>query len=133
MPCITTLQAQSQSPAGKGKPQLLLVEDDRSTASALRALLTHQGWEVELAVTLRAALAYLDRWVPDAVVLDLMLPDGDGCEVLKRVRQQAPQTRVVVTTGCWDQDRLERVTRLNPAALLHKPIDLKLLCTKLRA
>lgn len=109
-------------PQGPTKPRLLLVEDDRVTYTALRVLLG-TTWDVTIATTLADALRLLDS-VPDVVVLDLMLPDGDGAELLKRVRSLRLNSRVVVTTGSHDPARLNALNRLRPHAVMQKPIDL---------
>jgi DNA-binding response OmpR family regulator len=99
-----------------------LVEDDRPTAKAMLALLTRAGWEVTVARTLAEALARLDASTPDWVVLDLMLPDGDGTALLQRVRREGIRTRVAVTTGSIDAHRLHTVAQLGPDLFLTKPI-----------
>lgn len=106
------------------KSSLLLVEDDPSTARALRAILERKGFVVVVAATLAAGLAALDAR-PDWMILDLMLPDGDGGDLLHRVRERGLPVRVVVTTGSHDHDRLRRVDGLRPDALLGKPIRLQ--------
>ena len=60
--------------------------------------------------------------------LSLMLPDGDGETVLRRVRESKQRTRVAVTTGAGDESRLEAVRRLEQDALLRRPITLHNLC-----
>ena len=60
------------------------------------------GWEVHSAMTVSGGLALLDLR-PDAVILDLMLPDGDGMEVLRKVRAEKLETKVAVTTGIEDR------------------------------
>jgi CheY-like chemotaxis protein len=117
----------SSSPAGTGgledrKPLLLLVEDDDSTLSALRKLFTRLGWDVRSAMTVSEALAMLVL-EPEMIVLDLMLPDGDGLAVLRKVRSEGSSARVVVATGVEDRRRLEEVRRHLPDALLRKPME----------
>jgi DNA-binding response OmpR family regulator len=101
----------------------LLVEDDPATGRALGRILGRKGCDVRLAPTLSDARSLLGEG-PDGIVLDLMLPDGDGADLLRQVRSQGPATRVVVTTGASDPSRLRAVSRLRPDALLTKPIDL---------
>ena len=103
--------------------RVLLVEDDLVTASALSTILTRRGFEVLHAATVADALTLLDV-APEAVILDLMLPDGDGSAVLQRLRATGAHTRVVVTTAVGDSDRLAAVRAMNPDVLLQKPIDL---------
>ncbi|HEX2971534.1 MAG TPA: response regulator [Tepidisphaeraceae bacterium] len=109
---------------------MLLVEDDRLTYDALRAIFRHRGWDVTVATTLADALAAVDSH-PDGIILDLMLPDGDGEAILKKVRRLGLQTPIVVTTGSNDRARLTYVQSLAPEALLHKPINLADLINKL--
>jgi DNA-binding NarL/FixJ family response regulator len=61
---------------------------------------------------------------PDFVVLDLMLPDGDGTAILAAIRDADLPIRVAVTTGSSDRQRLDRVLRLRPDLLLTKPVNL---------
>jgi DNA-binding response OmpR family regulator len=106
---------------------LLLVEDDRPTYTALRSLFTRRGWDVTIAITVSQAIAALSCPAdarPDAVILDLMLPDGHGEEVLRHIRALRLPTRVVITTGLHDEQRLAQLQSLHPAAILQKPIDL---------
>ncbi len=62
---------------------------------------------------------------PDVLVLDLMLPDGDGIVLLSRIRQENWPIEVVVTTGSSDSVKLGAVRRLEPDSILFKPVDLE--------
>lgn len=106
---------------------LLLVEDHDTTRRVLARLLSLNGWEVQTASTIAEGLALLDSG-PDCVIVDLMLPDGEGEMVLRRVRDGRLRTRVVVTTATADEARLERVRRLGADAILRKPIDVDEVC-----
>ncbi len=78
---------------------------------------------MEVAGTLGEALR-LTRPALDWVVLDLMLPDGDGVTLLKKIRSEKLAIRVAVTTGSADMTRLRTVADLAPEMFLTKPIDL---------
>jgi two-component system response regulator QseB len=65
------------------------------------------------------------------VVLDLMLPDGDGADVLRKIREEGFKTRVCVTTGVSTPGWLSRVSALGADCILQKPIDLSELLEKL--
>src|SRR5262245_30391852 len=103
-------------------PRMLVVEDDRMTRDLLRSIFGRMGWEVAVASTLADGLARLDP-PPDLLILDLSLPDGEGTELLRRVREARLPIRVAVTTG-HDPSGLEAVAELKPDAILQKPIDL---------
>lgn len=89
----------------------------------MRALLTRRGWAVEVATSVVDALPLLDNG-PDWVILDLMLPDGDGTDILRKIRAEKRQTRVAVTTGSCDSAVLKAVDALQPDLFLIKPISL---------
>ncbi len=107
--------------------RMLVVDDDLISCRALQGIFRRKGWQVAVAATVNEALDLLDP-PPDCVVLDLMLPDGDGETVLRRVREENLPSRVIVTTGCEDSRRLCALASLQPEALLRKPIDLTDVC-----
>lgn len=103
--------------------RVLIVEDHPPTWKALRTLLERQGCQVDVAESIAEAFNRLG--VPlDFVILDLMLPDGDGLTVLQALRERVQAPRVVVTSGTGDGERLARARALAPDALLRKPVDL---------
>jgi DNA-binding NtrC family response regulator len=104
------------------KGKVLLVEDDESSMSALAEILRLWGWGVETAATATEALQRVDGKA--AVILDLMLPDGDGTAVMEYIQQMGMSTLVVVTTGANDTVLMAQVARLRPVKVLTKPIDL---------
>jgi DNA-binding response OmpR family regulator len=104
---------------------LMIVEDDPSSRTSLASIFSRRGWAICTARTVAEAMAFLDHGlVPDCLVLDLVLPDGSGAEILRRVRGEGHATRVAVCTGTHDQATLNSVRSMNPNALLVKPIDL---------
>jgi DNA-binding response OmpR family regulator len=111
--------------------RLLVVEDDAATQDALREIYTRQGWHVSVAGTEVQALACLDSEPePCCLILDLMLPDGDGSAVLKKVRAKGLRTRVAVCSGTVDLALTRAVSLLKPDAMIPKPIHLPDVWTK---
>jgi DNA-binding response OmpR family regulator len=101
---------------------VLVVEDDAGTRRAMKMLLNYYNYDVVMAGTVAEAMAEVQEQ-PDFILLDLMLPDGDGAAVLKRVRDENLHSRVTVVTGTNDPDRLRQIQNLHPEMLLHKPVD----------
>ncbi|HEX8202924.1 MAG TPA: response regulator [Isosphaeraceae bacterium] len=101
------------------RPRLLLVEDDGMACSLMQDILAPQGLSVMTARTVAEGLALLESR-PDYLILDLSLPDGDGRDVLERVRQAGRPIRVVVTSG-WDEPH--GLDDLRPDAVLVKPFS----------
>jgi DNA-binding response OmpR family regulator len=100
----------------------LLVEDDPDTCEALTRILRRCGYEVDCATSVRQALSKLEA-APESIVLDLMLPDGNGIELLRHVRHFGLPVRVAVATGAGDTDLMSDAILLRPDAFFTKPID----------
>jgi DNA-binding response OmpR family regulator len=99
----------------------LIIEDDRVSSLALSKILEMLGQEVHTASTLAEGFEKLDP-SHHCVLLDLMLPDGDGVEILRHIRAQKLPVRVAVTTGLTDPASLSEVLSLKPDAIFHKPL-----------
>jgi ActR/RegA family two-component response regulator len=83
----------------------------------------HRGWDVETAQTVTYAQWLLSRPF-NCIVVDLVLPDGQGEMILEAVTASRMTARIVVVTGVADAERLNAVReRFQPAAILTKPID----------
>ena len=82
-----------------GKRQILLMEDEPSVAQGLQMVLKEEGYGVDLAMTGHSALEKFKQKYFDLLVADLRLPDMDGMEVIKAVKDRRPETGVVVITG----------------------------------
>jgi DNA-binding response OmpR family regulator len=80
--------APSQTAFIGGSPRVLVIEDDPTIAAALKSALTLAGFSVWLAARGDEGLALWRRHDPDAVILDLILPDMDGLDVCKEMRRQ---------------------------------------------
>jgi CheY-like chemotaxis protein len=106
----------------KAKKRVLVVEDDPSSRSALQFLLSNRGWDVMLANNLAEAFNCVRANLPDSIVLDLMLPDGDGTLLLEQIHRDHPAIPVAVTTGVLDAAWLKRVREFKPVCVLQKPI-----------
>lgn len=79
--------------------RILIVEDNEDLAFGLRATLEFEGYEVDVASDGGTGLELIASNEPDLVVLDLMLPDQDGYEVLSRLRKNGDRTPVLVLTA----------------------------------
>lgn len=112
---------------------LLLVEDDEVIAQELAVRWRRAGIQVVVARTLQQASAALAAAIPDVVVLDLGLPDGDGVEWLKRQRERGCAVPVMALTA---RDRVvDRVMGLKSGAddYLIKPVALEELDARIEA
>jgi two-component system, OmpR family, response regulator MprA len=113
--------------------RLLVVDDDRALRDVLRRALTLAGYEVRLSETGAEALADVAGGVPDAVVLDIGLPDIDGLEVCRLLRRDGNRVPVLMLTA---RDAVsDRIDGLDAGAddYLVKPFDIDELKARIRA
>lgn len=101
----------------------LVFEDDAPARHALVLLLRHWKWEALAVDTVAGAIESLNA-SPSRLMLDLMLPDGNGVTVLRHVRVNGLPIRVAVTTGTNDPDMLSEIMSLRPDVLYRKPLDI---------
>jgi CheY-like chemotaxis protein len=107
--------------------RVLVVEDDAASRDALHRLVEHRGWVVSVAKTVAEAMDSLNP-PPHCILLDLMLPDGDGEEVLRKVRDENLPSKVAVCTGTNDPVRLAMVKGMDVDVLFQKPLDFNAIC-----
>jgi DNA-binding response OmpR family regulator len=121
--------------------KILVVEDDKGIASGLRITLQHRGYTVSVCDSIAVAWTALRDEPFDMVLLDLGLPDGDGSDLLRRVRAAGtdgarlpdPTTPVLIMTA---RERVaDRILGLNQGAddYLVKPFDVDELEARIRA
>ncbi|WP_186762903.1 response regulator transcription factor [Lentzea tibetensis] len=117
-----------------GQPVRVLVVDDESTLAELMSMaLRMETWDVRTALDGYTAVRTAREFHPDAVVLDIMLPDIDGLEVLKRIRAETPNVPVLFLTA---KDAVEdRIAGLTAGGddYVTKPFSLEEVVLRLRA
>ena len=112
--------------------QILLVEDDHALASALQEALRQQDYAINVVASGEAALYVISTDPPDLVILDLGLPDIDGIEVLKRVRQKEHDLPILLLTARAQVE--DKISGLDSGAddYLAKPFEMEELFARLR-
>ncbi|MBO1768351.1 MULTISPECIES: response regulator transcription factor [Allobranchiibius] len=104
--------------------RVLVVEDEAGLAEALVAAFDFRGWDAESAVTIDQATKTVQLRAPDLVVLDVMLPDGSGFDLLTTLRARNPQLAVLfLTARDAPQDRVHGI-ELGGDDYITKPFDL---------
>jgi len=112
--------------------RVLVVDDEPSLAELLASVLRYEGWEILTAGDGTSAVRTAREFRPDAVVLDIMLPDFDGLEVLRRVRADLPHVCVLFLTA---RDAVEdRVAGITAGGddYVTKPFSLEEVLARLR-
>lgn len=112
-------------------PRILIVEDEVVLRKNLARLFVREGYEVVTVGSRAEALVTLRHGSFEALLLDLMLPDGDGLDLLVELGEHQPR-QTVVMTACSTPERELRARQLNVCQVLRKPLDLLQLIVALR-
>jgi DNA-binding response OmpR family regulator len=114
------LSATTESPK-ESPPRILLLEDETNLAKGLQLVIGEAGYEVDWAETGKSALELVRRQPYDLIVADLCLPDLDGLEIIKEIKQRQPQIRVIVITGYSTVASAIDAFKLGTSDYLEKP------------
>ena len=113
--------------------RILLVDDDEQLMEILAERLIQQRYAVDIAIDGQSAQSYVDLFNYDLIVLDLMLPDGDGISFCRTFRQQGYENPLMILTA--KESVAEKVKALDAGAddYVVKPFDFDELCARIRA
>ena len=129
----TTAQAPIRLTRADGSPiRVLVVDDEASLTDLLQMALRYEGWEIKTAADGSSAIATARDFRPDAIVLDIMLPDIDGLQVLQRLRADGNDVPVLFLTA---KDALDdRIAGLTAGGddYVTKPFSLEEVVARLR-
>jgi two-component system KDP operon response regulator KdpE len=115
-----------------GDPRVLVVDDEPQIVRGLQVILRNEGYRVEEATTKQEALDSVSVRPPDAIVLDLVLPDGNGLEVCREIRRWS-QVPILVLSAVGDEQ--QKVLALDAGAddYVTKPFGSEELLARMRA
>ena len=104
---------------------LLVIEDDPYIRNLLRVFLEHRGFEVTFAETYTAGEAAIDGTKPRVIILDIALPDGDGLELLRHLREDLRRREpVIVMTALQREQTYVEAFERGATGFVMKPFDL---------
>lgn len=104
---------------------VLVVDDDDLVRDMLVQFFSLRGYRTLSAKDGRESLAMVEKNPPDIILLDLILPDLSGVDVLRRLRAMEFPGQIVIITGSSDEELLQEAWSLNPQEVVYKPIDLE--------
>lgn len=115
-------------------PHILVVEDQENTAEMLNSYFTAQGYEITTVGWGNDALTFLEKIVPDLIMLDIRLPDIDGYEVCRRIRARRRTEHVPIIFLTERRERSDRLAGLELGAVdyITKPFDVQELRLRVR-
>ena len=109
--------------SGGTSPLLLVVDDEASIREFLKDYAGFSGFRVVACSSGTEALAYLDRQAVDLALVDLRMPQIDGLEVIRAIRQKAPQCQVVLMSGVGTISTAVEAIKLGARDYLEKPFN----------
>lgn len=117
-----------------GMKKILIVDDEEDICLLLKAQLVSEGFDVTSVFTGTKAVAELQAQDYDVAIIDVRLPDINGVEILRTLRKNKPNTKVVMITAYDDPIYQNEAVKLGVASYLFKPFQPKIisdLCKKL--
>ncbi len=110
--------------------RILVVDDDEAIRNTMKAILEDEGYKVDLASTGTEAIAKTQKIAYNLALLDIRLPDMEGVELLKLMKDTTPRMRKVMVTGYPSMQNAISALNKNADAYLVKPVNVeKLLST----
>ena len=107
----------------KRKKRVLAIDDEPAMADWLKILLEHAGYDVRTSANGSRGEELFKVWHPDVVVTDLLLPDIDGIELVRRLKQIDPEPEVIVISGQGNIPRSVEAVKAGAFDFLEKPVD----------
>lgn len=124
---IMATGAGTAGPGNKGEtrlsPKILIVDDDVGMRETLADIFADQGFEVELAEDGAQAVGLYVPQTYSLVLMDIRMPNLDGVEALRRIRQLSDSQPVVLMTAYSVDGRLAEAEKLGPQGIFTKPLD----------
>src|ERR1700686_3371100 len=115
--------------------RVAIIEDEVELAALLEYNLTRQGFATRIITSSKGALEQLESWKPDLIILDVMLPDGDGFDLCRRMRKSAVLGRIPVVFLTARSDEVDRVLGLETGGddYVTKPFSPRELMARVKA
>ncbi|HZB96136.1 MAG TPA: response regulator [Herpetosiphonaceae bacterium] len=118
-----------RNPAPQGT-RILVVDDQPELAELIRTVLGEEGYIVSICTSGREAMRMIEQEMPSALILDVMMPETDGFEVLRQLRTNPVGQRlpVILMSGAWRRSEKSRqigtTMEVAPTIVLPKPFEL---------
>ena len=112
--------------------KILLVDDEKEFVDTLAERMETRGMNVETTTSPKTALELVEKESYDAVVLDLQMPEMNGLEALKILKEKRPELQVILLTGHATVEKGIEAMKLGALDLVEKPAELSVLTEKIQ-
>lgn len=112
--------------------KVLLVDDEQDFLEAMAARMRVRGLKVSTTTSTIDALSMAENESFDVIVMDLMMPEMEGLEALKALRDQKPDSQIILLTGYATKEMETEALKLGAVDLIEKPADIERLLEKIK-
>jgi DNA-binding NtrC family response regulator len=103
--------------------RLLIIDDEPDSSEFLKVLVEPRGYLVRTASSAAEAREVLQTWQPEIVLMDLMLPDADGLDLLREFKEASPESQVIMVTGYASVSKAVEAMRSGAFTFIEKPVE----------
>jgi DNA-binding NtrC family response regulator len=111
--------------------RLLIIDDEPDSSEFMKLLVEPRGYLVRTASSGAEARKVLQTWQPEIILMDLMLPDADGLELLREFKETSPESQVIMVTGYGSVPKAVEAMRSGAFTFIEKPVEPELLLAML--
>jgi len=111
--------------------RLLIIDDEPDASEFMKLLVEPRGYLVRTALNAAEARQVLETWQPEIILMDLMLPDADGLELLREFKEASPESQVIMVTGYGSVPKAVEAMRSGAFTFIEKPVEPELLMAML--
>lgn len=112
--------------------KVLLVDDEKEFLEIMSQRMSAIGMEVTTASSAKQALSILEKKTFDAIVMDFQMPEMDGMEALKAIKNKNPELQIILLTGYATVEKTVEAMKIGATDFLEKPADLESLSEKIK-
>ena len=112
--------------------RVLLVDDEEEFLDIMSERMRNRGMEVVTASSAKEALEKIEKDLFDAIILDLMMPDMNGLETIKAIKEKKPELQVILLSGQATLEKGIEAMKLGALDVVEKPADMETLVEKIK-
>jgi len=114
---------------------ILVIDDSTTNVVLLEAIFYERGYKIETAYNAKEASVIIDKQTPDLILLDLLMPQINGFDFLKKLRKNrnTKDTPVIVVSAATDEENVDRIMKMGAIDFIKKPIDLDYLVDRVES